>query len=236
MALPLNTSDNPNDPATVARYHMVQQQIRPWNVSDEAVLELLLQVPREDFTPTAYRGMAFMDMEIPLLGTTEQALKKGHCMLAPKIDARLLQELLVQPGERVLEIGTGSGYLAALLGGLTQHVVSLEIEPLLVEMARDNLQRAGIHHVEVRHADGSQEGVAEGPFDAIVLSGSVAEIPQHLLAQLRDGGRLVAIVGYEPMMRTTVVRRQGNQFTTTQPWDTVAPRLQGFAEPSRFQF
>ena len=99
MALPLNTSDNPNDPATVARYHMVQQQIRPWNVSDEAVLELLLQVPREDFTPTAYRGMAFMDMEIPLLGTTEQALKKGHCMLAPKIDARLLQELLVQPGE-----------------------------------------------------------------------------------------------------------------------------------------
>ena len=126
MALPLNTSDNPNDPATVARYHMVQQQIRPWNVSDEAVLELLLQVPREDFTPTAYRGMAFMDMEIPLLGTTEQALKKGHCMLAPKIDARLLQELLVQPGERVLEIGTGSGYLAALLGGLTQHVVSLE--------------------------------------------------------------------------------------------------------------
>jgi len=136
----------------------------------------------------------------------------------------------------VLEIGTGSGYLAALLGGLTQHVVSLEIEPLLVEMARDNLQRAGIHNVEVRQADGSQEGVAEGPFDAIVLSGSVAEIPQHLLAQLRDGGRLVAIVGYEPMMRTTVVRRQGNQFTTTQPWDTVAPRLQGFAEPSRFQF
>jgi len=142
----------------------------------------------------------------------------------------------VQPGERVLEIGTGSGYLAALLGGLTQHVVSLEIEPLLVEMARDNLQRAGIHNVEVRQADGSQEGVAEGPFDAIVLSGSVAEIPQHLLAQLRDGGRLVTIVGYEPMMRTTVVRRQGNQFTTTQPWDTVAPRLQGFAEPSRFQF
>ena len=236
MALPLNTSDNPNDPATVARYHMVQQQIRPWNVSDEAVLELLLQVPREDFTPTAYRGMAFMDMEIPLLGTTEQALKKGHCMLAPKIDARLLQELLVQPGERVLEIGTGSGYLAALLGGLTQHVVSLEIEPLLVEMARDNLQRAGIHNVEVRQADGSQEGVAEGPFDAIVLSGSVQKLPEALLGHLKDGGRLIAIVGDLPMMRVTLVQKNGTQYTTTTPWDTVAPRLQGFAGSSKFVF
>ena len=96
MALPLNTSDNPNDPATVARYHMVQQQIRPWNVSDEAVLELLQQVPREDFTPTAYRGMAFMDMEIPLLGQADEALHLGHCMLAPRVEARL------QEGRRLL--------------------------------------------------------------------------------------------------------------------------------------
>ena len=211
-----------------ARHAMVEQQVRPWEVLDPRVLDVLATVNREDFVAPRHRKLAYTDLALPL--------EHGEVMMKPVLEGRLLQALELQPEDEVLEIGTGSGYLAALLGGLTQHVVSLEIEPLLVEMARDNLQRAGIHNVEVRQADGSQEGVAEGPFDAIVLSGSVAEIPQHLLAQLRDGGRLVAIVGYEPMMRTTVVRRQGNQFTTTQPWDTVAPRLQGFAEPSRFQF
>ena len=237
MSLPLNTTAaHPEDPTTVARYPMIEQQIRPWDVSDSEVLDLLARLPREDFVPAAYRGMAFMDMEIPLLGQADEALRQGHCMLAPRIEARLLQDLQVQPTDRVLEIGTGSGYMAALLACRAERVVSLEIHPVLAQTARDNLRRAGIQNADVRQADGARDPIPDGPFDVIVLSGSVAEVPQSLLALLREGGRLGAIVGQEPMMRATFVRRTGNQFETTQPWDTVAPRLQGFAEPSRFTF
>ncbi len=235
MALPLNTTAS-NDPTTVARYHMVEQQIRPWNVSDIEVLELLSRIPREDFVPAAYRAMAFVDMEIPLLPDTDAALRDGHCMLAPKVEARLLNDLQVQPGERVLEIGAGSGYMAALLAGRAERVVSLEIHPTLAQMARENLARAGIQNADVRQANGATDPIPDGPFDVIVLSGSVAEVPQHLLDLLADGGRLAAIVGQQPMMRATIVRRNGAQFESSQPWDTVAARLQGFAEPSRFQF
>jgi protein-L-isoaspartate(D-aspartate) O-methyltransferase len=115
-------------------------------------------------------------------------------------------------------------------------VVSLEILPALAEMAQDNLQRAGVTNAHVRVSDGSRDAVPEGPFDVIVLSGSVAEIPKHLLSMLRDGGRLAAIVGQEPVMRFTLVRRTGDRFDTTSPWDTIAPRLVGFAEPSGFSF
>ena len=138
---------------------------------------------------------------------------------------------------QVLEIGAGSGYMAALLASRAQRVISLEIQPELAEMARENLQRAGIRNVEVRDGDGSKGLAAEGPFDAIVLSGSVAEVPQVLLSQLKVGGRLAAIVGQEPVMRATFITRTGEaSFTTEQPWDTVAPRLQNFPEPSRFHF
>ena len=237
MSLPLNTTAaHPEDPTTVARYHMIEQQIRPWDVSDSEVLDLLARLPREEFVPAAYRGMAFMDMEIPLLGQADEALRQGHCMLAPRIEARLLQDLQVQPTDRVLEIGTGSGYMGDLLASRAERVVSLEIHPVLAQTARDNLSRAGIQNADVRQADGARDPIPDGPFDVIVLSGSVAEVPQSLLALLREGGRLGAIVGQEPMMRATFVRRTGNQFETTQPWDTVAPRLQGFAEPSRFTF
>lgn len=235
MSLPLNMNiANPNDPIALARYHMVEQQIRPWNVSDSAVLELLSRVPREEFVPPAYRSLAFMDLQIPLLWPTEPAVREGHCMLQPKIDARLFNDLQLQPHERVLEIGAGSGYMAALMAGRAARVVSLEIHPELAKMARDNLQRLGITNADVRQADGARDPIPDGPFDAIVLSGSVAEIPQNLLRHLADGGRLIAIVGDEPMMRVTLVRRCGDTFDTTQPWDTVAARLQGFAEPSRF--
>ena len=158
-------------------------------------------------------------------------------MLAPRVEARLLQDAQVQRHEKVLEIGAGSGYMAALLAHRAERVVSLEIEPELVRMARANLQQAGILNVEVRQADGALDPLPDGPFDVIVLSGSVAEVPRNLLAQLRTGGRLIGIVGDEPMMRATVVRRDGETtWTTAQPWDTVAPRLLHFPEPSRFRF
>ncbi len=237
MSLPLNTTaTHPDDLTTVARYHMIEQQIRPWDVSDSEVLDLLSRLPREEFVPAAYRGMAFMDMEIPLLGQADEALRLGYCMLAPRVEARLLQDLQVQPTDRVLEIGAGSGYMAALLASRAERVVSLEIDPALAQTARENLRRAGIQNADVRQADGARDPIPDGPFDVILLSGSVAEVPQGLLALLREGGRLGAIVGQEPMMRATFVRRTGSQFETTQPWDTVAPRLQGFAEPSRFTF
>ena len=236
MNMPLNTSANINDPVAHARYNMIEQQIRPWNVSDPEVLELLHQARREEFVPAAYRSLAFMDIEIPLRGTPEEGVRTGQCMLAPRVEARLLNDLQVKKHERVLEIGTGSGYMAALLAQRAKEVLSLEIVPELADAARANLQRAGITNATVRVADGANANLPEGPFDVIVLSGSVAEVPQALLAQLKDGGRLAAIVGLDPIMRMTIVQRHGSRFDTTQPWDTSSPRLTGFAEPSPFKF
>jgi protein-L-isoaspartate(D-aspartate) O-methyltransferase len=212
-----------------ARFNMIEQQIRPWDVLDQDVLSLLALVRREDFVPPAYRALAFVDTEVPL--------PEGQCMLAPKVEARLLQELHVQRHERVLEIGTGSGHMAALLAHRAQQVSTLEIRPALAALARDNLRRAGITNARVAEADGSQGLPNEAPFDAIVLSGSVAEVPASLLAQLKVGGRLVGIEGFEPVMRAVLVTRTGeHQFARNELFDTVAQRLDRFAEPSRFHF
>lgn len=212
-----------------ARFNMIEQQIRPWNVLDTGVLELLSTVSREAFVPAAHKALAFADLEIPLPG--------GQCMLAPRLEARLLQDLALQPHESVLEIGAGSGFMAALLSHRAAQVLSVELLPELVEMARNNLQKAGIHNVTVRQDDGAKLSPAHGTFDAIVLSGSVTQVPHDLLQRLNVGGRLIAIVGDEPQMRATLVTRtSATDFRTTQPWDANAPRLQNFAEPSRFQF
>jgi protein-L-isoaspartate(D-aspartate) O-methyltransferase len=158
-------------------------------------------------------------------------------MLAPKVEAKLLQDAALQRTDKVLEIGTGSGYMAALLSQQAASVLTFEIDPALAQMARNNLQKAGISNVEVRQADGSQGASTEGPFDVIVLSGSVPEVPQHLLNQLKLGGRLLAIVGEEPVMRANIITRKGEQqWQTSEPWDTMAPRLQGFPEHNRFSF
>lgn len=236
MTLPLNTSANPNDPIAQARYNMIEQQIRPWNVLDPVVLETLDEVHREYFVPSGFRGMAFMDIEIPLRGNAEVAVRKGECMLAPRVEARMLQDLQIQPSDRVLEIGTGSGYMAALLAHRARQVLSLEIDAELAATAQENLRQAGIKGVEVRQADGSGDLSDLGTFDVIVLSGSVASVPQALLQQLNDGGRFAAIVGDEPIMRFTLVRREGDRFRTTTPWDVNVSRLHGFAEPSQFRF
>jgi protein-L-isoaspartate(D-aspartate) O-methyltransferase len=220
-----------------ARFNMIEQQIRPWEVLDAKVLALLDRVHREDFVPAAHKALAFADMELPL----NHPAVEGQAMLAPKVEARLLQDLTLKPTDKVLEVGTGSGHMAALLASLAQRVVTIEIDEALARGARENLQKAGITHAEVRCADAAANGFAacgtDGPYDAIVLSGSVAEIPSALLALLAPGGRLAAIVGFEPMMRATIVTRTGDAaFQTAQPWDTVAPRLRNCPAPSRFQF
>ena len=220
---------------------MIEQQIRPWEVLDSQVLSLLAVVRREDFVPPACKALAFVDMEIPL----PPQHNPSQCMLEPKVEARLLQDLSVQKHEKVLEIGAGSGYMAALLAHRAQQVITLEIEPALVETARRNLQKAGVYNAEVRLGDGaaslaeavSDNGPLSGPFDVIVLSGSVAVVPASLLALLKVGGRLSAIVGFEPMMRATLITRVGKDaWRTTQAWDTVAPRLLNFPEPSKVTF
>jgi protein-L-isoaspartate(D-aspartate) O-methyltransferase len=221
----------------LARFNMIEQQIRPWNLMDDSVLELLAVVKREDFVPKAHRGLAFADLEIPLMGSSEKALALGQCMLEPRLEARLLQDLAVQPTDTVLEIGTGSGYMAALLGKKALRVLSLEIVPELVAMARESLAKAGINNVEVRQGDGAQMTAADCSYDVIALSGSVAQVPPALLKLLKIGGRLGAIVGDEPVMRATVVTKNSEtDFRTVQDWDTVAPRLRNFPEPSRFKF
>ena len=212
-----------------ARFNMIEQQIRPWDVLDADVVQLLAEVKREDFVPLAHEVLAFADMEIPL--------GHGQTMLPPRVEARMLQDAAIQKTDNVLEIGSGSGYTAALLAHQARRVITLEINPDLARMARANLHKAGVTNVEVRQFDGSKGASAESPFDVIMLSGSVAEVPQALLAQLKVGGRLVAIVGDEPVMRATVVTRTDDaNYKTTQPWDTVAPRLQNFPEPDRFTF
>ena len=157
-------------------------------------------------------------------------------MLAPKIEARVLQDLQIKPSDRVLEIGSGSGYMAALLAAKAKEVVTLEIAPELAEMARENLLSAGVKNVEVKLANGATTSLAQGAFDVIVLSGSVAVVPDALYAQLNEGGRIAAIVGHMPVMRFTLVTKNGNNFEVKQPWDTAASRLVGFDEPSRFSF
>ena len=212
-----------------ARFNMIEQQIRPWDVLDKGVLGLLAVVRREDFVPAAYRALAFVDTEVPL--------GEGEFMLAPRVEARLLQDLQVQRHERVLEIGTGCGFMAALLGHRAQSVISLEVKPALAKTAIENLRRSGASNVTVVQADGVHGYVAEGTFDAIMLSGSVSKVPEELLKQLKPGGRLVAVEGGEPVMEA--VRYTANAdgtFARLGLFDLNAPRLIGFAEPARFHF
>ena len=215
-----------------ARFNMIEQQIRPWDVLNPGVLELLAIVKREDFVPLAYRALAFVDTEVPL-----PCARGTQCMLAPRVEARLLQELAVHKHERVLEVGTGSGYMAALLAHKAQSVTTLEIAPDLAQQASANLRHAGVMNARVVVTDASQSLPEDGPFDVIVLSGSVAEVPATLLAQLKVGGRLAAIVGHEPVMRAVLITRTADEgLARTVLFDTVAQRLQGFDEPTRFHF
>lgn len=212
-----------------ARNNMTHHQVKPWAILDQRVLAALDSVAREKFVPAGMEALAYADIEIPLSAVA------GQCLLHPGLTARMLQALNVQPHERVLEIGTGSGYGAALLSTLGQDVVSVEIDAALAAQARSRLATLGYHHVDVFHGDGSTQGpwLERGPFDVIVLSGSVAAVPEDLLKLLTPTGRLAAVVGQLPMMRCHVVSANGS---TLQPFDTVAPRLLGFAEAPRFVF
>lgn len=212
-----------------ARFNMIEQQIRPWDVLDQQVLDLLFVVKRENFTPPALKALAFADMEIPI--------GHGQVMLAPKIEAKLLQELTIKKTDKVLEIGTGSGYLAALLAARAEQVVTVERLPALAALARQNLANAGVENVTVETGDGAHGWSANAPYDVIVLSGAVAQLPLEILQQLRVGGRLAAVVGEAPAMQAQLVTcTASGVYNTVVMFETLIPELEGFASASAFQF
>ncbi len=212
-----------------ARFNMIEQQIRPWEVLDPQVLDLLFVVKREDFVPAAYRNLAFADMEIPI--------GEGQVMLPPRVEAKLLQELTIKKTDKVLEIGTGSGYMAALLAARAEHVVTIESRPALAEAARRNLEAAGVTNVTVEVGNGANGWPQRGPYDAIVVSGSLPSLPAALLKQLRVGGRLAAIVGKAPVMEAQLVTCTAEGvYATINLFETVAPAIDGGEAPSAFEF
>jgi protein-L-isoaspartate(D-aspartate) O-methyltransferase len=217
-----------------ARFNMVEQQVRPWDVLDQSVLDLLFVVKREDFVPPAYRALAFSDMEIPL---RLDGVDTGECMWAPKLEARILQELAVKPHETVLEIGTGSGHLTALLAHKTHHVVSVEIDPRLAAFGEANLARAGVHNVRLESGDASRGWTSRAPYDAIVVTGSLPLVPSALRSQLKIGGRLAAVVGADPVMSAEIITRVSDaSFDTSKLFETWLKPLRNAEQPSSFRF
>jgi len=204
-----------------ARHHMIEQQIRPWCVTDPEVIEQLYADRRENFVPEAYRALAFADVEIPL--------GHGATMLPPKLEGRILQALAGMPLKNVLEVGAGSGHMAALLAQRAREVWTLEIEPALADLARMNLMRAEIDNVHVETGDGLVGLRDHAPYEAIVLSGGVREIPRALIDQLADGGRLIAfqpLAGKEPLMALRIVRKGPNDALFSEDaLETIVPML-----------
>ena len=212
-----------------ARFNMIEQQIRPWNVLDQDVLDLLMVVKREQFVPPEHKALAFVDTEIPLPG--------GEMMFTPKIEARILQEVQAKKHENVLEIGAGSGYMAALLAHKARHVTTVEIRPELKAMAEANLAKAGFANVTVELGDGAQGWSKAGPYDVIVISGALEELPEAFLKQLKVGGRVAAIIGQAPVMTAQVVTRVSETaYDTVKVFETNVKPLADAPVHSRFTF
>ena len=212
-----------------ARFNMVEQQIRTWEVLDQTVLDLLYVVRREAFVPDAYRALAFSDLEIPIAS--------GEKMMQPKVEARILQEVAPKSTDRVLEVGTGSGYMAALLAHRARHVHSVEILPELKRLGEANLRRAGVANVTVDGGDAARGWAKQAPYDVIVLTGSTPELPDAFLDQLAPGGRLFAVVGEAPVMEARLVTCVGpGSFNTVDLFETILAPLANALEPDKFEF
>lgn len=215
-----------------ARFNMIEQQIRPWDVLAPDVLELLTVVKREAFVPPAYKSLAFVDTEIPLPG--------GEYMFAPKVEARILQELAIKKHETILEIGAGSGYMAALLAYKGRFVTTVEIDPALKAMAQKNLADYGVANVEVALGNGAQgwsNAGSEAPYDVIVISGSLPVLPDTFLKQIKVGGRIFAIVGESPVMSAQIITRVSDAaWNTIKVFETDEKPLREALTPSHFEF
>jgi protein-L-isoaspartate(D-aspartate) O-methyltransferase len=207
-----------------ARFNMVEQQIRTWNVLDKKVLQALFDVRRERYVPTGMQALAFSDVELPLV---INAINTNETMLSPKLEARLAQELRLNASDCVLEIGTGSGYQAALLAQLAQQVTSVEIDSRIAAFGTENLQREQVGNVTVEVGDG-HSGWGSAEYDAILLTGSVPVVPDALKYQLCIGGRMVVVVGTQPIMTVCrITRTSAASFDTETLFDTVIKPLRG---------
>ncbi len=215
-----------------ARFNMIEQQIRPWDVHDARVLKAIATLPRETFVPAAYQALAFSDLEIPLVVHGEDT---SQVMLAPKIEARLAQALELRADDCVLEVGAGSGYQAALLAFIARQVTSVEIDSRLTSFGQENIRAAAVSNVTIETGDGS-EGWGNTEYDAILVSGSMPFVPDGLKYQLREGGRLVAVVGQSPIMTAMrITRITAASFETESLFETVIKPLVG-PRASRFKF
>jgi len=216
-----------------ARFNMIEQQVRPWEVLDPTVLSLLSVVKREGFVPAAHKDLAFADVEVPI-GSKGIV---GQTMLAPKIEARMLQELNIRAKDKVLEIGGGSGYMAALIAAKAEFVYTVEIDPELVDVARRNLKEAGVANVSVDLGDAAQGWPLYAPYDVVVISASTPILPESILKQLKIGGRLVAVVGEAPAMQMQLVTRtEENAFATINVFETVIAPLINATQRESFVF
>ena len=216
-----------------ARFNMVEQQIRTWEVLDQQVLDLLFAVRREDFVAPQYRSLAFVDMEIPL---TDNAAA-GEKMLAPKMEARMLQELAVKPADRILEVGTGSGYMTALLAKRGAHVTSVEINPVFSAAAAAKLGAHGIENVSLEVGDAARGWSKNAPYDVIVLTGSVPVLADEFQRSLKPGGRLLAVVGEAPAMQARLTTcAGGGAYETVSLFETCIAALRNAPQPERFVF
>ncbi len=212
-----------------ARYNMVEQQIRTWDVLDQDVLDLLFKIRREDFVPAAHSSLAFVDMEIPL--------GHGQAMWTPKLEARVIQELAIQPDERVLEIGTGSGYLTALLAAEAAEVVTVDIVPEFIAAATEKLRAHGIGNVVFHSGDAARDWPDEAGFDVIVLTGSTPLLSDAFRRRLKVGGRLFAIVGKPPAMQAMIMNCTAPGATrNTVLFETVVAPLLNAPHPAAFVF
>ncbi len=212
-----------------ARYNMVQQQIRPWSLPSDEILDTISAIPREDFVPPEYRNLAFSDSETPI--------GFNQVMMSPKLEARLLQALTIKPNETVLEIGTGSGYLTALLASLARHVVTLEIIPELQEQAQAKFKTHGIVNINSICGDAAHGWPQNGPYDVIVVTGSISFMQHDFRESLNVGGRLFVIVGDAPVMTAQLIRCTGkNQWTQESLFETELAPLSNISQPDRFSF
>ncbi|MCB5188852.1 protein-L-isoaspartate O-methyltransferase [Methylobacillus caricis] len=212
-----------------ARFNMIEQQIRPWEVLDGSVLDLLGKVPREAFVPEQYRGLAFADLEIPI--------GFGQTMLSPKMEGRILQALEIKPTDKVLEIGTGSGYLTALLATLAREVHSIEINAELSQSAQLRLAQQQLTNVTLHVGDGAMGWPSNGPYDVIVFTGSLPLLPEQIQQSLHVNGRLFAVIGEAPAMEATMIQRIGaDTFRRDILFETCLPELDNAAQPERFTF
>lgn len=212
-----------------ARVTMIESQVRTWEVLDQSVLDLLLVVRREEFVPEKHRALAFADMEIPL--------GHGEAMLSPKLEARMVQELGIRKTDKVLEVGTGSGYVTALCAKLGGQVVSVERIAEFSQSAARKLAGHGIQNVQLVVGEAPEGWPSAGPYDVILLTGSLPFLPDSLQNQLRSGGRLLAVVGEPPVMTAMLVTRvSGDAFNSVGLFETSIPPLRNIRQPERFVF